>query len=66
MANKAPKAEIAAKVQTSMDMANRMCEDHATKKIGSDIHCMLMPTISPDLNGLEVDSQMCRELIWKH
>lgn len=49
-----------------MDMANRMCEDHATKKIGSDIHCVFIPTISPDLNGLEVDSQMCRELIWKH
>lgn len=55
----------AAKVQTSIAMANRMCEDQVVKKIGSDIHCILVPAVSPDVNCLEVDSQMCRGLTWK-
>lgn len=52
----------AVRVQTCIAMANRMCEDQVAKKIGSDIHCIL---VSADVNGLEVDSQMCRGLTWK-
>lgn len=55
----------AVRVQTCIAMANRMCEDQVAKKIGSGIHCILVPAVSADVNGLEVDSQMCRGLTWK-